>query len=101
MPSDKKKRRPVLVQMETPNLIPERDLGSIPVLQAEHLGVVDPRVAGKDGFFCFGGDGDLGKAAGLFHRRWFSFSYGYSGFSMIKFVSCWPRSGTCWRRSSR
>ena len=39
MPSDKKKRRPVLVQMETPNLIPERDLGSIPVLQAEHLGI--------------------------------------------------------------
>ena len=25
--------------METPNLIPERDLGSIPVLQAEHLGI--------------------------------------------------------------
>lgn len=39
MPSDKRKRRPVLVQMETPNLIPERDLGSIPVLQAEHLGI--------------------------------------------------------------
>ena len=39
MPSDKKKRRSVLVQMETPNLIPERDLGSIPVLQAEHLGI--------------------------------------------------------------
>ena len=39
MPSDKKKRRPVLVQVETPNLIPERDLGSIPVLQAEHLGI--------------------------------------------------------------
>ncbi len=39
MPSDKKKRRPVLVQMETPNLIPERDLGTIPVLQAEHLGI--------------------------------------------------------------
>ncbi|MBP3884274.1 MAG: ABC transporter ATP-binding protein [Olsenella sp.] len=33
------KRRPVLVQMETPNLIPERDLGQIPVLQAEHLGI--------------------------------------------------------------
>ena len=39
MPSDKKKRRPVLVQMETTNLIPERDLGTIPVLQAEHLGI--------------------------------------------------------------
>ena len=39
MPSDKRKRRPVLVQMETPNLIPERDLGTIPVLQAEHLGI--------------------------------------------------------------
>ena len=34
-----KKRRSVLVQMETPNLIPERDLGTIPVLQAEHLGI--------------------------------------------------------------
>ena len=39
MPSDKKRHRPVLVQVETPNLIPERDLGSIPVLQAEHLGI--------------------------------------------------------------
>ena len=41
MPSEKsaKKRRPVLVQVETPNLIPERDLGTIPVLQAEHLGI--------------------------------------------------------------
>ena len=39
MPSDKRKRRSVLVQMETPNLIPERDLGTIPVLQAEHLGI--------------------------------------------------------------
>ena len=39
MPSDKKKHRSVLVQMETPNLIPERDLGTIPVLQAEHLGI--------------------------------------------------------------
>ena len=41
MPSEKneKKRRSVLVQMETPNLIPERDLGTIPVLQAEHLGI--------------------------------------------------------------
>ncbi len=39
MPSDKKRRRPVLVQVETPNLIPERDLGTIPVLQAEHLGI--------------------------------------------------------------
>ena len=34
-----RKRRSVLVQMETPNLIPERDLGTIPVLQAEHLGI--------------------------------------------------------------
>ena len=39
MPSDKRKHRSVLVQVETPNLIPERDLGSIPVLQAEHLGI--------------------------------------------------------------
>ncbi|MDD5799363.1 MAG: ABC transporter ATP-binding protein, partial [Coriobacteriales bacterium] len=37
MPSAKK--RGVLVQMETPNLIPERDLGEMPVLQAEHLGI--------------------------------------------------------------
>ncbi|QOY59989.1 ABC transporter ATP-binding protein [Thermophilibacter immobilis] len=39
MPSEKSKKRPVLVQVETPNLIPERDLGTIPVLQAEHLGI--------------------------------------------------------------
>ena len=39
MSNEKKKHRSVLVQMETPNLIPERDLGSIPVLQAEHLGI--------------------------------------------------------------
>ena len=32
-------KRDVLVQLETPNLIPERDLGQIPVLQAQHLGV--------------------------------------------------------------
>ena len=32
-------KRSVLVQMETPNLIPERDLGQIPVLQAQHLGI--------------------------------------------------------------
>lgn len=32
-------RRDVLVQLETPNLIPERDLGQIPVLQAQHLGI--------------------------------------------------------------
>ena len=34
-----KRHRSVLVQVETPNLIPERDLGQIPVLQAEHLGI--------------------------------------------------------------
>jgi branched-chain amino acid transport system ATP-binding protein len=34
-----KRRRPVLVQMETPNLVPERDLGKMPILQAEHLGI--------------------------------------------------------------
>ena len=28
-----------LIRQESPNLIPERDLGSIPVLQAEHLGI--------------------------------------------------------------
>ena len=32
-------KRDVLVQIETPNLIPERDLGQIPVLQAQHLGI--------------------------------------------------------------
>lgn len=32
-------KRDVLVQLETPNLIPERDLGRIPVLQAQHLGI--------------------------------------------------------------
>lgn len=32
-------KRDVLVQLETPNLIPERDLGQIPVLQAQHLGI--------------------------------------------------------------
>lgn len=32
-------KRDVLVQLETPNLIPERDLGKIPVLQAQHLGI--------------------------------------------------------------
>ncbi|WP_077598103.1 ABC transporter ATP-binding protein [Olsenella urininfantis] len=40
MPNEgSKNRRSILVQMETPNLIPERDLGQIPVLQAEHLGI--------------------------------------------------------------
>ena len=42
MPSEKvaaKRNRSVLVQVETPNLIPERDLGEIPVLQAEHQGI--------------------------------------------------------------
>lgn len=34
-----KRHRPVLVQMETPNLVPERELGKMPVLQAEHLGI--------------------------------------------------------------
>lgn len=32
-------KRDVLVQLETPNLIPGRDLGQIPVLQAQHLGI--------------------------------------------------------------
>ena len=32
-------KRDLLVQLETPNLIPERDLGQIPVLQAQHLGI--------------------------------------------------------------
>ena len=32
-------KRDVLVQLETSNLIPERDLGQIPVLQAQHLGI--------------------------------------------------------------
>lgn len=37
--SSKTTGRDVLVQLETPNLIPERDLGKIPVLQAQHLGI--------------------------------------------------------------
>jgi len=37
--SNDRKRRPVLVQMETPNLIPERDLGKKPVLEAHDLGI--------------------------------------------------------------
>ena len=28
-----------LIRQESPNLIPERDLNAIPVLQAEHLGI--------------------------------------------------------------
>ena len=32
-------KRDVLVQLDTHNLIPERDLGQIPVLQAQHLGI--------------------------------------------------------------
>ena len=32
-------KRDVLVQLETPNLIPARALGQIPVLQAQHLGI--------------------------------------------------------------
>ena len=32
-------KRDVLVQLETPNLIPERDMGKMPVLQAQHLGI--------------------------------------------------------------
>lgn len=40
MPSQTQRRhRPALVQMETPNLVTERDLGKMPVLQAEHLGI--------------------------------------------------------------
>ena len=39
MTSEEKKRRSVLVQMESPNLIPERVLGKIPVLEAKHLGI--------------------------------------------------------------
>ncbi len=39
MPSNDRRRRSVLVQMESPNLIPERDLGKIPVLEAKHLGI--------------------------------------------------------------
>ena len=37
--SSEKGSRDVLVQLETPNLIPERDLGKMPVLQAQHLGI--------------------------------------------------------------
>lgn len=37
--TSEKTKRDVLVQLETPNLIPERDLGQIPVLQAQHLGI--------------------------------------------------------------
>ena len=32
-------KRDVLVQLETPNLIPERDLGKVPVLECRHLGI--------------------------------------------------------------
>ncbi len=41
MPNEtsKKRRKPVLVQVETPNLVPERDLGKTPVLEAKHLGI--------------------------------------------------------------
>ncbi len=35
----KKKHGPALVQMETPNLLPERELGKAPILQAERLGI--------------------------------------------------------------
>ena len=35
----RRRKRPILVQMETANLIPERDLGSMPILQAERLGI--------------------------------------------------------------
>ena len=38
MPSTNRKRS-ALVQLETPNLIPERDLGHTPVLEAQHLGI--------------------------------------------------------------
>ncbi len=31
------KRRPILVPVASPNMVPERDLGSMPVLQAQHL----------------------------------------------------------------
>lgn len=34
-----KRLRSILVPVESPNLLPERDLGKIPVLQAEHLGI--------------------------------------------------------------
>lgn len=39
MPNLFSSRRSALVQMETSNLIPERDLGKLPILQAEHLGI--------------------------------------------------------------
>lgn len=32
-------KNPVLVQVESPNLIPERDSGSLPILEADHLGI--------------------------------------------------------------
>lgn len=37
--ADNKKHRSVLVQLESPNLIPERDLGQMPVLETKHLGI--------------------------------------------------------------
>ena len=43
-------KRDVLVQLETPNLIPERDLGQIPVLQAQHLGIDFGGLTAVDGF---------------------------------------------------
>ncbi|MGI6755789.1 MAG: ABC transporter ATP-binding protein [Atopobiaceae bacterium] len=38
-PTKQGKRRPVLVQVEEPNLVTERDMGKMPVLQAQHLGI--------------------------------------------------------------
>ena len=43
-------KRDVLVQLETPNLIPERDLGQIPVLQAQHLGIAFGGLTAVDDF---------------------------------------------------
>ena len=38
-PEPAKRRRPVLVQVEEPNLVTERDMGKMPDLQAQHLGI--------------------------------------------------------------
>ena len=37
--ADEKKRKTVLVQLESPNMIPERDLGHKPILETKHLGI--------------------------------------------------------------
>ena len=53
-------RHGVVVQMESPNLIPERDLGTIPVLQAEHLGIDFGGLTAVDDFNIAMGRSEIG-----------------------------------------